>query len=171
MNYSEIMQAIEKATSFDLFRLSVALNRMLDDPQRVQAVKRALKLDQEIEYFDPTENRLTKAKIIKIRRTKIVVENLHDKQRWNIPYYYINTENVDTTITENQKGLGRNEVKVGDLVGFRSKDGQDKYGKVIRLNKKSVTLDCGNNSQWRVSYSLLFNIVAPDVERLNNPSS
>ncbi len=167
MNYSDIMQAMENATSFDLFRLSVVLDRMLDDPKRIQSVKKALKLDQLIEYFDPTENRLVKAKIIRIKRTKILVEHLHDKRRWNVPYYYINIEAVDTSITENKKGLGRNEVKVGDLVGFMSKSNQEKYGKVIRLNKKSVTLDCGNNSQWRVAYSLLFNVLSPEMEKLN----
>lgn len=167
MNYSEIMQAMETATSFDLFRLSVALNRMLDDPKRIQKVKKNLKHGQEIDYFDPAENRLIRSKIIKIKQTKILVEHLHDKRRWSIPYYYINAEDVETSITENTTGLGRNEIKVGDLVGFIDKNNQEHYGNVVRLNKKTVTLNC-NNSKWRVSYSFLFNILPPDLHKLNN---
>ncbi len=118
MNYSEILKEIEKASSFDLFRLSVALNRMLEEPGRIITVKQKLILGQEIEYFEPSENRVIKAKVINFKRTKVSVENIHDKKKWIIPYYFINIDNIDTTISENKVGLGRNEVKVGDLVGF-----------------------------------------------------
>ena len=55
-----------------------------------------------------------------------------------------------------REGLGRNEVAVGDTVGFFDRDGNERYGKVTRLNqKKTVTLDC-DNGKWRVPYKFLF---------------
>ena len=54
-------------------------------------------------------------------------------------------------------GLGRNEVFVGDDVGFCNRDGDERYGQVVRLNPKTVTLDCGE-SKWRVAYSFLFKV-------------
>ncbi|MEM7793548.1 MAG: hypothetical protein AAF579_03730 [Cyanobacteria bacterium P01_C01_bin.118] len=67
-------------------------------------------------------------------------------------------------IAENVKeGLGRNEVAVGDHVGFFDRDGNERYGNVIRLNQKTVTLDC-NNQKWRVAYSFLFKVIDLDVD-------
>ena len=166
MNYSEILKEIEKASSFDLFRLSVALDRMLEEPSRIIAVKQKLIIGREIEYFEPSENRAIKAKVIGFKRTKVSIENIHDKKRWLIPYYFINIENIDTTISENKVGLGRNEVKVGDLVGFIDRSNREKYGRIIRLNQKTVTLEL-ENTQWRVAYQLLFRILSPEMDSLN----
>ncbi|MFV2056194.1 MAG: hypothetical protein ACC707_06975 [Thiohalomonadales bacterium] len=166
MNYSEILKEIENASSFDLFRLSVALERMLEEPSRIISVKQKLIVGQEIGYFEPSENRVIKAKVIDFKRTKVSIENIHDKKRWVIPYYFINTENIDTTISENKVGLGRNEVKVGDLVGFIDRSNQEKYGCIVRLNQKTVTLEI-ENAQWRVAYQLLFKIISPEMESLN----
>jgi hypothetical protein len=40
------------------------------------------------------------------------------------------------------KGLGRNEVAIGDVVGFVDRDQNHRTGKIIRLNDKTVTLQC-----------------------------
>ena len=76
MNYSDIIGALDNATEFDLFRLSVAINRMLDDPKRIEQLKHQLKIGQEIEYFEPNENRIIKAKVIKLKRTKVSIKNI-----------------------------------------------------------------------------------------------
>lgn len=167
MNYSEILKEIEKASSFDLFRLSVALNRILEEPGRIIAVKQKLILGQEIEYFDPSENRVIKAKVTSFKRKKVSVENIYDKKKWVIPYYFINAENVDTTISENKVGLGRNEVKKGDLVGFVDRSNRETYGRILRLNQKTVTLE-SENVQWRVAYQLLFKVISPEMKDLNS---
>jgi len=166
MNFSEILKEIEKASSFDLFRLSVALDKLLEEPSRIITVKQKLILGQEIEYFEPSENRSIKAKVIEFKRTKILIENVNNKKRWLIPYYFVNTENIDTKINENKVGLGRNEVKVGDLVGFIDRNNREKYGRIIRLNPKTVTLEL-EYSQWRVAYQLLFKIISLEMESLN----
>jgi hypothetical protein len=39
MNYSDIIRALNSATGFDLFRINTAINRMLDDPKRIEQLK------------------------------------------------------------------------------------------------------------------------------------
>jgi len=160
LNYSDIVKELENATGFDLFRLRVAIDRMLDDPEKITALKGNLRTGQEVEYFLPEENRVIKAVVTGIKRTRVNVKNISDGRSWSIPYYYINIHGVDTDISGagKHRGLGRNEVKVGDMVGFVDKTGQERHGKIIRLNTKSVTLDCG----WRVGYGLLFKIFEQD---------
>ena len=88
----------------------------------------------------------------------IHAHSLEDGKRWNIPFYHINLQNIDTNIRNKKRPLGieKNELKVGDKVGFKNQDNEEVYGKVIRLNQKTVTIEVPPKQQWRVSYSLLF---------------
>jgi len=167
MNYSEIIQALEGASGFDLFRLQTAIDRMLDDPQRVIEVRHALRVGEEIEYFDAGSNRPVAARLLEFRRTRVAVQNIDDGKRWSIPYYTINIHKVDTAIHGGgqNRGLDRNELGVGEMVGFLDRENRERYGKVIRLNPKTVTLQC-EQEQWRVAYSLLFKVLAPAAEQL-----
>lgn len=164
MDYSAIVRAIDQCTGFDLYRLYVAIGKMLDDPKRITEVKRRLHAGDTVEYLDPVKNRVVTAKLIKFQRTKVVVENLENQEEWIIPYYALNIYGANATITEDIKeGLGRNEVAVGDHVGFFDRDGNERYGNVLRLNQKTVTLDC-NNQKWRVAYSFLFKVIDLDID-------
>lgn len=168
MNYYDIIGALDNATGFDLFRISVAINRMLEDPKRIEQLKHQLKIGQEIEYFEPNENRIIKATVVKFKRTKVSIKNIDDGTSWTIPYYFININGIDTNISRAHKksGLDRNEVKVGDKVGFIDGDNIDRYGDIVRLNPKSVTLHCDGH-KWRVAYEFLFNVLNPDVDVLS----
>lgn len=164
MDYSAIVRAIDHCTGFDLYRLYVAIGKMLEDPKRITEVKRRLHPGDPVEYLDPVKNRVVAAKLIKFQRTRVLVENLEEHEEWSIPYYALNIHGADTGITQNVKeGLGRNEVAVGDQVGFFDRDGNERYGKVIRLNQKTVTLDC-NNQKWRVAYRFLFKVLDLEAE-------
>ena len=142
--------------SFLLYRLRAAIDRMLDDPKRIREVKRHIHPGEEVEYFEPSENRIIQARLLKFQRTRVIVETLHDQKQWSIPYYALNIHRTDAKIEENtREGLGRNEVSVGDRVGFIDREGYERYGQVTRLNQRTVTLECENNT-WRVAYELLF---------------
>ena len=156
VDYSEIIKEIDQASGFDLYRLRAAIDRMLDDPKRIREVKRHIHPGEEVEYFEPLENRVIKARLLKFQRTQVIVETLQDQKQWSIPYFALNIHRQDVTIEgKTQEGLGRNEVSVEDCVGFIDRDGYERSGKVIRLNQKTVTLEC-EKGMWRVAYELLF---------------
>tara|TARA_B110000305_G_scaffold235610_1_gene295531 strand:- start:2942 stop:3235 length:294 start_codon:yes stop_codon:yes gene_type:complete len=41
-------------------------------------------------------------------------------------------------------------MMIGDIVGFTGKRGNQVSGKVTKIAKKYVTVDCGANGSWRV---------------------
>ena len=40
--------------------------------------------------------------------------------------------------------------RIGDIVGFTGKRGQQVSGKVKKINQKYILIDCGTQGQWRV---------------------
>ena len=57
MNYSKILEELNNASLFELYRLKQAIRRSLEDPVRIRNIKESLKVGQDIEYFDAEENR------------------------------------------------------------------------------------------------------------------
>lgn len=167
MDYSKILKTLNEASLFDLYRLQVAINHQLEAPDRIKAIKRYLKPDQTITYFDSELNKLVEAIVIKVRRTRLLVENRHDGRRWSIPFYSVNLDNVDTDLHTSGEGIAKAQLKVGERVGFRDRQDQELYGVVIRLNPKTATLMVDNGVKWRVAYKLLFPII--DSERSADP--
>ncbi|MDA8256776.1 MAG: hypothetical protein M0Z99_14270 [Betaproteobacteria bacterium] len=49
-------------------------------------------------------------------------------------------------------------MAIGDVVGFLDRNQQERNGRIVRLNDKTVTLLCGQQ-QWRVAYTLLHRVV------------
>ncbi|MDD2759114.1 MAG: hypothetical protein PHH11_02345 [Methylomonas sp.] len=165
VNYSEVVKMLDTASAFDLYRLNVAIQYMLDDPRRILGIKRVLRIGQEIEYFDETHNTPIKAILLECNKTKVLVQNLTDGKRWKLPYYWLNIEQADTVIN-NSKGTGlqRHEVGIGEVLGFmNSRENVEMYGKVIRLNPKTVTLQC-KTARWKVPYRLLFKVISAEYE-------
>ena len=164
MNFSEIIKTLNSASAFDLYRMRAAIDRVLDEPRWLQSVQGRLRVGQEVEYFDPQSNALKRGRVLEMRRKQAVVLDLDDPKRWLISYAAINLDGADVHIRENKaQGLGRNEVAIGDVVGFLDRDQQQRIGKIIRLNDKTVSLQIGD-AQWRVAYAYLHRVVDAEID-------
>jgi len=171
MNYTAILEALNQASLFDLYRLNAAIREQLDDPRRTAAVKRALRPGQAVRWFDDQQNRLVAARLEQMNRTRAVVVNVDDRRQWTIPFYLIDLAGVDTDIAPRaERGLDRTSVKVGDRVAFHDRQGQERFGEVVKRNQKTATVvvhqQLGGKtvrSQWRVAYALLSPVI--DGER------
>lgn len=159
MNFSDILAALNKASAFELYRLRTAIDRVLDQPGWMDAVRSRLRVGQNIDYFDPQANRTHSGQVIELRRKQAVILNFATGKRWLVSYAAINLDGIDVDIRERSKqGLGRNEVAIGDVVGFVDRYHHQRSGRIVRLNDKTVTLMCGQQ-QWRVAYALLHRVV------------
>jgi hypothetical protein len=159
MNYAAILEALGQASLFQLYRLSAAINNQLDDPVRIAAVKRALRVGQTVRWFDSTENRLVEARLLQINRTRAEVQNLVDGKHWTIQFYLIDLDGQDVAIPPQQRRvLDRNSLRVGDRVGFRDRQGRERFGQVAKLNQKSASVRV-DAMVWRVSYGLLMPVI------------
>lgn len=161
MDYDRIVAELKDAPTFDLYRLQLLVTHELEKPRRAQEIRDRLRPGQQITYLDWAENRLIEAEVIRLKRTRVLVRNKHDGQQWNIPFYCVNLDRVapDIHAASTRFGLERSHLKVGDTVGYRDRQNNDVYGKIIRLNRKTATLVVEDGTEWRVPYSLLFPII------------
>ncbi|MGN7611883.1 hypothetical protein ACQZV8_07330 [Magnetococcales bacterium HHB-1] len=155
------MKELEQASLFDLYRLKEAINSKLDDPERIDRVRRHLSPGDDISYFDAEKNRLVKATVEKLHRTRLVVRNKEDRCSWDIRFCMVNLDGVDTSIHSVHEGqkLDRTQLQVGGFVAFKDKQNVERVGEIVRLNQKTVTLKVNGREKWRVSYSLLSKVV------------
>lgn len=164
MDFAAVLQALNQASGFELYRLRAAIDRVLADPKWIRAVQSQLRIGQEITFFDARANKLQAAEILDFRKKEVLVRQLDTDERWLIAYTCVNLDGVDARIREiATRGLSRQAVAVGDTVGFLDREQQQRSGKIIRLNEKSVTL-LSNGQKWRVSYGLLHHVVDSSAE-------
>jgi len=165
MDYTAIINELRAASLFDLFRLRAALTTQLEDPGQIEQVRARLRPGMNVSYFDEVQNRLIEATIIELRRTRLLVKNRHDQKLWSIPFGAVNVDGVETDLraaVAQQPALSRSRLQVGEAVGFRDRQNQDKYGQVVALNPKTATILTDDQQRWRVAYQFLFQIIDTD---------
>ncbi|NGZ05276.1 MAG: hypothetical protein G8237_02870 [Magnetococcales bacterium] len=161
MDYSAILQELQGATLFDLYRLKVGIEGMLDQPERLAQVKRHLHPGMVISYFNGRKNRQSVAEVIDVQRTNVLVLDKTDGQRWNVPLHAVNLAGVDTDIHphQGQNRLDKNQLRIGDSIGFHDRQNREQYGIIRQLNQKTVSIVTREGMRWRVSYGLLFKVM------------
>jgi len=165
MNYTKILEELNQASLFDLHRLQSAIYQELVNPTRINLIKAQLKIGQSISYFDPQANDLIDAVILKIQKTRCLVRNVKDNKSWNLPFYYLNLNEVNADIqpAHNAVGIPKSSLKVGAKVGFKDKSNNDLFGEVIRLNPKRATVRINEHCQWLVHYNNLFYVIEGEL--------
>ncbi len=137
-DFNNILDQIEPWSLFEVHRLRSALGKLLDDPARNEPIKRQLKIGMKVSYFCSDKNTLVEATVEEVRKTWASVIDVQDGKKWNIKFYLINLQGIDTSIAPKKysAGLDRNSLKVGDRVGWHSKLGYELYGVVSLIPKK-----------------------------------
>jgi hypothetical protein len=163
MNFSDVLKAMNEASAFELFRLRAAISVALDEPARVQAIQARLQPGQAVEYFDARANAQRFGTILELRRKTVLIIDRDDGKRWLIDYPSINLGGTDVQIRQSgQSGLKRNEIAVGDILGYLDRNGRERSGTVTRLNDKTASLTVGDQ-QWRVAYCFLHRVMEADL--------
>jgi hypothetical protein len=161
MDTAYILRELQLASLFALYRLRVAIEQQLDSPERIEQVRVRLRPEMTIDYFDEAENRLVKANIVELNRTRLVIENHEDRKRWSIRFCAVNLDGVPVDLhpVSEQMPLEKSLLQVGALVGFRDRQNRERVGRVQGLNQKTVTVLTNDGQRWRVAYAFLFRIM------------
>ena len=96
MNLQEIYSQLQEASPFELYRLSRAIDKSLEDPDCTKALRAKVKIGMQVQYFSAEKNKLCDAIISAVKRTNVSFINLEAQSRWSYPLYALNLDNIDT---------------------------------------------------------------------------
>ena len=160
VEYDQLVAFLKQASAFEIYRMSVAIQNELENPQRLLKVNHKIKEGDLVDYYDAKTNTFIQAIIIQKALKNVVVQHVDDGRRWQIPLYWLKVDSREFVFERAARGLNKNAVKVGDVVGFyHQKHGEDITGRVERLNPKTVSLITPEEKRWRVPYQILYPVI------------
>jgi hypothetical protein len=160
----DILDSLRQAPSAELYRLYLAIGKMLDDPRRILDVRQRLHLGMSISYIgaNPLAPAL-QGTVVELRQAQAVVQDNASRRRWALPYAAIVPDSAAAPIHPEPVPPPRAQREaffVGDTVGFTDKHLSERVGTIVRLNAKTASIQVTDSEgHWRVSYGLLRHIV------------
>ena len=150
-----MIEALEGASSLQLYQLKALIEGMLGDPRRGIAARAKLHLGQPVQFVDFRDGQMRRGKIIAMRDTQATVLEEGTKRTYDgadrrdeqAPYEPP-PEPVSATTPAR-------EFQRGDTVTFDDRDGRNITGVIVRINQRTATLGTGDGRTWRVPFQLL----------------
>lgn len=166
-NASQMTEALQGASSIQLYQMRTLIDTMLVDTKRTIAARVALHLGQAVRFIDHRTGQARLGKLIAKHDTQASVLEEGVRRTWKIPYVAIEpaqsgpgeqSKPYDPP-PEPAKPQGRVEFKVGDKVTFDDAKGVAMVGMVMRVNRRTATLQTMDGKTWRVDFQLLRHVV------------
>ena len=70
MNIQHVFQELQSASDFELFRLKAAINKLLEDPDRVNALRKKMIPGMQLDFFCEERNRSIACLLLEIKRSR-----------------------------------------------------------------------------------------------------
>jgi len=161
MQDATLIEALNQATSLELYQLSALLERLITDPRRIVAVRKDLHLGQVVRFYDGRRDTMREGRIVEMRDAQVTLHDTQQRVQWKLPYAAIEppqsaaqpgppaTPNPPTPPASPKPT--RADFARGDKVSFTDRHLQTHVGVITRSNPKTATVDTGEAS-WSVPY-------------------
>lgn len=164
---SKLIDALNRASSLELFQLSAIIERMLADPRRIIAVRTNMSLGQTVRFLDWRDGQMRNGKVVAMKDTQVILHEEGTRREWKLPYTAVEAPGpVGNTATAapprsapSQTVPARDDFRCGEKVSLDDKYLQPHVGIVVRINQRTATVDTGNGHSWRVPFHMLRQVV------------
>jgi len=161
------LEALNRASSAELYHLSIVLDRLMSDPARIVQARLKLNVGQQVRFVDwkapGAALRFRSGTVVAMKDTQIVVQDATTRTHWTLPYAAIEIPAGEPKINREPSPTPpqprREDFRVGDRVSFEDRHLQTRIGTIVRINQKTATIDSDDGPGWRVSYALLRPVV------------
>ena len=164
-----MMEALEGASSLQLYQLKALIEGMLADPRRGIAARANLHLGQPVQFVDFRDGQMRRGKIIGMRDTQATVLEEGTKRTWKIPCLAMQGYNgaqprgeeapYEPPPEPTNATTRAREFQRGDTVTFSDRDGRNITGVIVRINQRTATLGTGDGETWRVPFHVLRHVL------------
>jgi hypothetical protein len=158
----KLIDALNRASSLELFQLSAIIERMLADPRRILAVRTNMNLGQMVRFLDWRDGQMRNGKVVAMKDTQVTLHEEGTRREWKLPYTAIEAPDpsrpaatASARPAQPQNMPARGDFRCGEKVSFDDKYLQPQVGIVVRINQRTATVDTGNGHSWRVPFHML----------------
>jgi len=161
------IEALNRASSLELFHLSTVIERLMSDPARILQIRMRLHLGQTVRFVDWRHPggalQLRAGRIVAMKDTQATIQDEQTRQEWKLPYAAIEIPEGSVVSSQPETDRApprptRDDFRVGDRVSFDDRHLQTRIGTILRINQRTASVDCDEQS-WRVPFGLLRHIV------------
>ena len=169
VNDPPMIEALQGASSLQLYQLKAIIEGMLADPRRGLAALASLHLGQPVRFVDFRDGQMRSGKIIAFNDIQATVLEQGTKRTWKIPCVsmqgYTEAERQDAQtgyvpppepVTATTK---TREFQPGDTVTFEDRDGRTITGVAVRINQRTATIGTSDGGSWRVPFHMLRHVL------------
>jgi len=166
-----MIEALEGASSLQLYQLKALIEGMLADPRRGIKARASLHLGQPVQFVDFRDGQMRRGKIIAMRDTQATVLEEGTKRTWKIPcvamqgYTDANPRSEQAPYEPPPEpataATKARELQRGDTVTFEDRDGRGITGVIVRINQHTATIGTGTTEggTWRVPFHMLRHVL------------
>lgn len=160
----KLMDALNGASNLELFQLRMVIDRLLDDPRRIIAIRTNMHLGQTVRFMDWRDGQMRSGHVVAMGDTRVTVHDTAARTQWKLSYAAVEppqTANRPAQAPAAPPPIkpGRNDFRCGDKVSFEDKYLQTHIGSIVRINQRTATIDTGEEMPWRVGFGLLRPVV------------
>src|SRR3990167_8121954 len=80
-----VLDALQNASSLELFQLSTLIERLLADPRRILAVRKDMNLGQTVRFVDWRAGSMREGKVVAMRDTQVTLQDLRARKERKLP--------------------------------------------------------------------------------------
>ena len=164
-----MIEALQGASSQQLYQLKAIIEAMLSDPRRGLAARASLHLGQAVRFVDFRDGQMRCGKIIAMKDTQATVLEQGTKRTWKIPCVamqgYIDADRRTEQAPYEPPpepviaATKAREFQRGDTVTFDDRDGRVVTGVIVRINQRTATIGTGDGTTWRVPFHMLRHVL------------
>ena len=161
----KLIDALNRASSLELFQLSTIIERLLADPRRIIAVRTKMNLGQTVRFLDWRDGQMRNGKVVAMKDTQVTLHEEGTRREWKLPYAAVEPPlatpqpTAAAPATPPPIKASRNDFRGGEKVSFDDKYLQPQVGTVVRINQRTATVDTGNGNSWRVPFHMLRHVL------------
>jgi hypothetical protein len=166
MQNQTLVDALDNASSLELFQLSMLVERLLTDPRRIVALRRLLHLGQVVRFYDWKHDQMRMARIVQMKDTQVLLQETETRVQWTLPYAAIEPpapgQHTDAPSPPPQPQPARSlraDFKRGDKVSFVDRHLHARIGVITRVNQRTASVECEHASSWRVPFHMLRHVM------------
>jgi hypothetical protein len=159
-----LIEALNRATSLELYQLAALIERLITDPRRLVAIRKDLHLGQVVRFYDARYDTMRLGRVVEMREAQLTLHGTEVHAEWKLPYAAVQPaepgarpEASPPPASSTPKPT-RADFRRGDKVSFTDRHLQVHIGTITRCNPKTASVNCAGES-WSAPYGALRHVL------------